>query len=82
MAISTLTAKGQTTIPKDIREHLRLRPGDRMEFIIESDGRVLLLPVTLDAAELEGALPRPTHPVSLDEMEAAIRRRSRGNVRD
>lgn len=82
MSTSTLTAKGQTTIPRDIREHLHLRPGDRMEFVIEDDGRVVLLPVTVDVAELEGALPRPERPVPLDEMDAAIRRRAGGRARN
>jgi antitoxin PrlF len=45
MSISTLTSKGQTTIPKDIRKRLNLQPGDRLEFVIDEDGRVLVLSV-------------------------------------
>ena len=43
MSTSTLTSKGQTTIPKDVRKRLNLHPGDRMEFVIDEDGRVLVL---------------------------------------
>ncbi|HEV8647438.1 MAG TPA: type II toxin-antitoxin system PrlF family antitoxin [Burkholderiales bacterium] len=75
MTTATLTSKGQTTVPKDIRDHLHLRPGDRIEFVIEPDGRVVLVSASFDAADLAGALPRPKRPVSLDEMKAAIRKR-------
>ena len=43
MSTSTLTSKGQTTIPKDIRKRLNLHPGDRLECVIDEDGRVLVL---------------------------------------
>ncbi|MDQ3562611.1 MAG: type II toxin-antitoxin system PrlF family antitoxin [Pseudomonadota bacterium] len=75
MTASTLTSKGQTTVPKEVRDHLALRPGDRIEFIIESDGRVVVVPASFDAADLAGALPRPKRVVSLDEMNTAIRKR-------
>lgn len=71
-ASSTLTSKGQTTIPKEVREYLHLKPGDRMEFVIEPDGRVVLLPATLDVIELKGILPTPARSVSLEEMDEAI----------
>ena len=41
-AESTLTSKGQTTIPKDIRESLAMQTGDRMTFTLMPDGTVLL----------------------------------------
>jgi len=75
MSTATLTSKGQTTVPKKIREHLRLRPGDRIQFLIDEDGRVVLLPASLNAADLAGILPVPKRPVSLEDMESAIRRR-------
>lgn len=75
MSTSTLTSKGQTTVPKEIREHLRLRPGDRIEFVIDGEGRVVLLPASFDAGELRGILPKPKRPVSIEDMESVIRRR-------
>lgn len=39
---STLTSKGQTTIPKDIRDRLHMKAGDRMTFTVMPDGTVLL----------------------------------------
>jgi len=75
MSTATLTRKGQTTIPKEVRDFLHLRAGDRMEFVIESDGRVWLRPATRDISDREGILPPPKKPVSLEDMDRAIRKR-------
>jgi antitoxin PrlF len=56
MSPSTLTSKGQTTIPKDIRKRLNLHPRDRLECVIDEDGRVLVLPASIEASELAGML--------------------------
>ncbi|MEO5338151.1 MAG: type II toxin-antitoxin system PrlF family antitoxin [Magnetospirillum sp. WYHS-4] len=77
MPVVTLTSKGQTTIPKDIRDHLGLQAGDKLRFLIDADGRVTLVPNTIPVKDLKGILPRPASPVSLDAMDAAIRKRSR-----
>jgi len=41
---SAITTKGQATIPKAIREHLGLKPGDRVKFFMHPNGSVMLLP--------------------------------------
>ena len=41
MPTSTLTSKGQMILPKDIRNQLNLHPKDRLEFVIDAEGRVL-----------------------------------------
>ncbi len=41
MPISTITAKGQVTIPKAIRARLGLREGDKLEFSIDDAGRIV-----------------------------------------
>lgn len=73
MTTATLTSKGQTTIPKDIRDRLRLKAGDRLDFVLQPDGRVLMVPATIHARELKGMLPRPKKTVSLEQMEKSIR---------
>lgn len=78
MPTATLTTKGQTTIPKEIREHLGLRPGDRMRFLIDPDGRVTVEAATLSVRDLRGILPKPSRAVSIEEMEETIRRRAAG----
>jgi AbrB family looped-hinge helix DNA binding protein len=75
LPISTITSKGQTTIPGEIRRLLKLKAGDRIEFLVEPDGKVVLVPVTVDARELKGLLAPATRRVSIDDMDAAIRSR-------
>ena len=37
MAHSTVTRKGQTTIPGEVRQALRIKPGDKLEYVVEGD---------------------------------------------
>jgi antitoxin PrlF len=68
---STITAKGQATIPKAIRDHLKLKPGDRVKFFIHPDGTVVILP-KLPASALRGLL-KPRRPAAtIEEMNDAI----------
>jgi len=56
---STLTSKGQTTIPKDVREALRLKSGDRITFTLMPDGTVQMRAKNRSAASLAGVLRKP-----------------------
>jgi AbrB family looped-hinge helix DNA binding protein len=68
---STLTVKGQATIPKAIREHLHLKPGDRVKFFVHPDGSVVLLP-KLPVSALRGIVKsRRPLPVTIEEMKDA-----------
>jgi len=69
---SAITVKGQATIPKAIREHLGVKPGDRLKFFLHPDGSVVLLP-KLPARSLRGmARSRRRRPVSIDQMTRAV----------
>jgi antitoxin PrlF len=57
-AESTLTSKGQTTIPRDIRERLHMKAGDRMTFTMMPDGTVLLRVKNRSVMSLGGSLRR------------------------
>lgn len=77
MAIATMTSKGQVTIPKAIRERLGLRAGDRLDFEVARDGRVVVQPVGTEGepVSLAGFLNdrvRVKHPVTVEEMDEAI----------
>lgn len=69
---TTLTSKGQFTLPKKLRDKLHLSAGDRIEFVIDEDGGVRLLVKRDSIVRLKGMLPKPRQPVSLEEMERAI----------
>jgi AbrB family looped-hinge helix DNA binding protein len=67
---SAITVKGQATIPKTVRDHLRLKPGDRVKFFIHPDGTVVLLPKR-PVADLRGMV-RSRRRVTIEEMDEAI----------
>lgn len=71
---ATLTSKGQVTIPKAVRERLRLRSGQKVRFILQKDGRVELAPQTHRLSDLFGILGKPPRSVTLEEMDEAIKR--------
>lgn len=53
---ATLTSKGQTTIPKEIRDSLGMKPGDRMTFTLMPDATVVMRVKSGSLAELAGKL--------------------------
>ncbi len=75
MPTSTLTSKGQITLPKQVREQLRLHVGSRVDFVIEPSGRVILKPLNTDFRSLKGIVrSRRKRPVSVEEMNDAVAR--------
>ena len=68
---ATITSKGQTTVPKPVRDHLGLKPGDKVRFFIAPDGAVTMLPV-LPISSLRGFSRKSDEPVSIEEMNEAI----------
>ena len=78
MPQATLTTKGQVTIPKAVRDHLRLDTGARVDFIIDDDGTVVLRPLTRHVRELAGLLHRPGQPpLSAAQMKERVGARLR-----
>ena len=74
MPTATLTSKGQITLPKAVRERLRLHAGDAVDFIIDEAGDVRVRAGKVDLLALQGLLRRPgRRPVSLEDMDKAIR---------
>ncbi len=69
---TTITSKGQVTVPANIREQLNLRAGDRLDFEIEN-GTIRVVPIgkgTLE--EFMGILPKAARIVSVEGMNEAI----------
>jgi AbrB family looped-hinge helix DNA binding protein len=77
---SKISSKGQVTIPVKVRQILGVNTEDRINFVVDEQGRVGLEPVhefTLD--ELEGILPaldRPTSPDFREEIREAMEERA------
>jgi len=72
MPTSTLTSKGQITLPRTVRQTLGLESGDKVDFI-EVEGGFRLVPLRKDVRILKGRFAgRVDQPVSLEEMEEAI----------
>lgn len=82
MPASTITSKGQVTVPKAIRERLGLEEGDVLDFTVADDGAITLRPRGQRAGA--GGVLRdlaPAEPVSVTEMNRAVRRRALAKVR-
>ena len=76
MPTATVTSKGQITLPRKVREALRVGPGDRVDFVLGEDGYVRVRAGEADVSELRGLLRRTgRRPVPLEAMEEAIARR-------
>lgn len=68
--VTTLTSKGQVTIPKEIRDELGLRPYDKMRFTLV-EGKLQVEKAYLSLEEVVGSLPA-TSPVPMEEWSEII----------
>jgi antitoxin PrlF len=68
-AAATLTSKGQTTIPKEIRDSLGMKPGDRMTFTLMPEGTVIMRVKSKSVMELAGSLHKKGRKrISIEQM--------------
>jgi len=67
-----MTSKGQITIPVKIRKALGLKAGVRIDFYEVEDGDFAFRPKNGSIMEMEGCIPKPDHPISIEEMNRAI----------
>lgn len=66
---TTMTTKGQVTVPREVRDRLGLKSGDKMVFTMLSDGTVVMRPKTRRLANLAGSLTRTGQPkVAIGDM--------------
>ena len=75
MEIATMTSKGQVTIPKAVRAQLKLKAGDQLEFVVESDRTALIRPRNLKVDDVFGMLGKGRkfkRPFTIEEMNAGI----------
>jgi antitoxin PrlF len=77
MATATVTSKGQITIPVDVRNALKVEPGDRVEFVQVEPGRFEVIAATQSVTALKGMFGKPKagKVVTIADMNNAIRAR-------
>jgi len=73
--ISTITSKGQVTIPKNVRESLHLVSGDKVEFIRNEANEIIIKPLTKKSADVAGLLNKykKDQPVEIEEMNQCVK---------
>jgi AbrB family looped-hinge helix DNA binding protein len=71
--VGKVTSKGQTTVPKEVRDFLGLEEGTQVEWTLNNDGNATVRPRKLRAVDLAGFLgPSPVGPISIKEMNEGI----------
>ena len=82
MALATLTTKGQVTIPKQIREILKLHTGDKIEIVVTGNREALIRPISKKVDDIFCKLFKPTRKtVSVEAMNDAIKNRMKDKLR-
>jgi antitoxin PrlF len=75
MNVSTVSSKGQVTIPKEVRDALRVEAGDRVVFVLREGGVVELRPASVDLLDLVGVLePEAGRHVTTEQMNEGVAR--------
>lgn len=73
MSIATMTSKGQITVPKDVRDELRLAEGSKVFFVRLSHGGYRIVPRTGSVHDWAGMLRDPARaPMTIEEMDEAV----------
>jgi AbrB family looped-hinge helix DNA binding protein len=77
MITSTISSKGQVTIPKKIREFLKVGTFDKIVFVPLEEGKVMITNKQIPVSDLFGMLKhrKLKQPVSVEEMESEIHKR-------
>ncbi len=81
MALATLTTKGQVTIPKQIRESLKLHTGDKIEIIVTENREAIIRPISKKVDDVFAKLYQPDRKtVSVESMNYAIKNRMKDKL--
>ncbi len=71
-AFTTMTSKGQITIPSEVRDALKLEPGTRF-YVAARNGQVVAIPKNKNLMDLAGIVKLPPGvSLSLEDMEASV----------
>ena len=75
MPKATMNSKGQITIPKSIRDAFNIKPGDRIEFFINDQGKLVIWPITEGIISMKGIVDYSGPVVSVDDVNEVIQKR-------
>jgi antitoxin PrlF len=82
MASATITTKGQITIPKEVRESLKLNVGDKIEFVLTDKREALIRPVSNKVDDVFGLLHRAGQKaISVASMNDSIKQRLKNHFK-
>lgn len=77
MAVATLTGKGQVTLPKRIRDQFHLRAGDKVDFRVDKNGEIHLVPISREIKDVFGCLSgKVKKSLTVEQMNEAIKSRA------
>ena len=79
MSVSVLTKKGQTTIPKDIRNLLGIKPNDKILYLIEGE-KVVLSPLKGNILDLRGSSNTEEKPIDFKRLREETRKKVVRNI--
>jgi AbrB family looped-hinge helix DNA binding protein len=74
MSMSVLTKKGQTTIPKDIRNFLDLAPNDKILYLMEGN-KVVIKPLKGNILDLKGSVKTKDKPIDLKKLRSETKKK-------
>lgn len=69
---TTLSSKGQVTVPVAVRQLLKLNAGDLVDFVVFDSNRVEVVAKKRPVSTLRGFISHKGRPVPLEEMDAAV----------
>ena len=71
--LATVTVKGQVTVPKSIRDHLKIETGTQLDFKLNDDGSISVRSLKRSALSIVGLLKRPSRAaVTVEQMNRAV----------
>ena len=79
MAVSVLTKKWQTTIPKEIRNLLQLEPNDKILYQIEGQ-KVILKPLKGNILDLRGSVKTEEKPIDFNKLRKVTKNKVAGKL--
>ncbi len=72
MTTAAVTSKGQITIPIEVRVKLGIKPGDRVRFVENENGEIVLKAKTGSIMDLRGMWKWTGKPATIEEMNEVI----------